>query len=89
MRKRLVEREAITVILSKKGWIRAVRGQVADDADLQFKEGDSPAPALACETTDRLCLLATNGRAYTLKAGEIAARARRRPADAADRRIRQ
>jgi topoisomerase-4 subunit A len=67
----LVEREAITVILSAKGWIRAVRGQVANDAELRFKEGDSLRLTLACDTTDRLCLLATNGRAYTLKAAEI------------------
>jgi topoisomerase-4 subunit A len=67
----LVEREAITVILSQKGWIRAVKGQVANDADLRFKEGDSLRLTLACDTTDRLCLLATNGRAYTLKASDI------------------
>jgi topoisomerase-4 subunit A len=67
----LVEREAITVILSSKGWIRAVRGQVANDADLRFKEGDELRLKLACDTTDRLCLLATNGRAYTLKAADI------------------
>ena len=67
----LVEREAITVILSQKGWIRAVRGQVANDADLRFKEGDGLRLTLACDTTDRLCLLATNGRAYTLKASDL------------------
>jgi topoisomerase-4 subunit A len=67
----LVEREAITVILSQKGWIRAVKGQVTNDADLRFKEGDSLRLTVACDTTDRLCLLATNGRAYTLKASDI------------------
>ena len=35
-----VEREPITVILSEKGWIRAVKGHVGDDAELRFKEGD-------------------------------------------------
>ena len=35
-----VEREPITVILSDKGWIRAVRGHVGEDAELRFKEGD-------------------------------------------------
>ena len=67
----LVEREAITVILSQKGWIRAIKGQVANDADLRFKEGDSLRLTLSCDTIDRLCLLATNGRAYTIKASEI------------------
>jgi topoisomerase IV subunit A len=67
----LVEREAITVILSDKGWIRAIKGQVSNDADLRFKDGDSLRLTLPCDTTDRLCLLATNGRAYTLKASDI------------------
>ena len=59
------------MILSKKGWIRAVKGQVANDAELRFKEGDSLRLTLPCDTTDRLCLLATNGRTYTLKAADI------------------
>jgi topoisomerase-4 subunit A len=67
----LVEREAITVILSDKGWIRAVRGVVADPAELRFKEGDRLKRLLPCFTTDRLTLFATNGRAYTLKAGDL------------------
>jgi topoisomerase IV subunit A len=67
----LVEREAITVILSDKGWIRAVRGVVADPAELKFKEGDQLKRLLPCFTTDRLTLFATNGRAYTLKAADL------------------
>ncbi len=66
-----VEREAITAILSEKGWVRAVRGAVADAADLKFKEGDRLRLLLPCETTDRLCLFATNGRAYTLRASDL------------------
>jgi topoisomerase-4 subunit A len=67
----LVEREAITVILSDKGWIRAVRGVVADPAELRFKEGDKLKRLLPCFTTDRLTLFGTNGRAYTLKAADL------------------
>jgi topoisomerase-4 subunit A len=67
----LVEREAITVILSDKGWIRAVRGVVADPAELKFKEGDKLKRLLPCFTTDRLTLFATNGRAYTLKPADL------------------
>jgi topoisomerase IV subunit A len=66
-----VEREAITVVLSEKGWIRAVRGTVAEPADLKFKEGDRLRWLVPCLTTDRLCLFATNGRAYTLRAGDL------------------
>ena len=66
-----IEREAITVILSEKGWIRAVRGAVADPAELKFKEGDKLKLILPCFTTDRLTLFSTNGRAYTLKAADL------------------
>ena len=67
----LIEREPITVILSEKGWIRAVRGHLADGAELKFKEGDGLALLVPCQTTDRLCLIATGGRAHTLRAGEL------------------
>ena len=66
-----VEREPITVILSKKGWIRAQKGHVSLDGELRFKEGDSLSIALHAETTDRLVLFATNGKAFTLKADAI------------------
>jgi topoisomerase-4 subunit A len=66
-----VEREPITVILSEKGWIRAIRGHIADAESQKFKEGDRLRLLLPCETTDRLALLATNGRFYTLRAGDL------------------
>ncbi len=66
-----VEREPITVILSDKGWIRAIKGAVAEPADLKFKEGDKLRLLLPCQTTDRLTLLATNGKAFTLKAADL------------------
>ena len=66
-----IEREAITVILSEKGWIRAVKGAVADPAELKFKEGDKLKFLRGCFTTDKLTLFSTNGRAYTLKAAEL------------------
>jgi topoisomerase-4 subunit A len=66
-----VEREPITVILSEKGWIRAQKGHVSLDGELRFKEGDNLFIALHAETTDRLVLFATNGKAFTLKADAI------------------
>jgi len=66
-----VEREAITVILSEKGWIRAVKGSVAEPGELKFKEGDRLRLLLPCFTTDRLTLFATNGRVFTLKAADL------------------
>jgi topoisomerase-4 subunit A len=66
-----VEREAITAILSEKGWIRAVRGSVADPDELRFKEGDKLKLLVPCFTTDRLTLFATNGKAFTIKAADL------------------
>jgi topoisomerase-4 subunit A len=67
----LVEREPITVILSEKGWIRAQKGHLAADAEIKFKEGDKLGFLLRCESTDRIALLATNGRVYTIKAADV------------------
>ncbi len=67
----LVEREAITVVCSEMGWIRAVRGRVADEAALRFKEGDGPRFLLPAETGDRVLVFATNGRFYTIPADRL------------------
>ena len=66
-----VEREPLTVVLSEKGWIRAVRGHAVEAKELKFKEGDALRLTLPCQSTDRLCLFGTNGKAYTLRAGEL------------------
>ena len=66
-----VEREPVTVILSEKGWLRAQKGHIEDPATLRFKEGDALALLLHAETTDRIGLLASNGRAYTIKADSL------------------
>ena len=66
-----VEREPITVVLSEKGWIRAVKGHVSDAAELKFKESDRLKLLLLCQTTDQLCLFGTNGRAYTVRAADL------------------
>ena len=64
----MIEKEPITVILSQRGWIRAMRGHVAlDDAEtLKFREGDALATIFHAQTTDRIALFAANGRVYTL-----------------------
>ncbi len=67
----MIEREPITVILSEKGWIRASRATSPTATELKFKEGDKLRLLVPCQTTDRLCLFGTNGRAYTLKAGDL------------------
>ena len=69
----MIEREPITVILSQRGWIRALRGHadLASADTLKFKEGDGPAFAFHAQTTDKLLLAAANGRFYTLAADKL------------------
>jgi topoisomerase-4 subunit A len=66
-----VEREPITVVLSQQGWVRAARGHITDGEGQKFKEGDALRLLLACETTDRLTLFATDGRAFTIRAADV------------------
>src|ERR1700734_3105533 len=67
----LVEREPITVVVSEKGWIRALRGQVADLSSLAFKADDGPNLAFFAETTSKLLVFATNGRFYTIDPAKL------------------
>jgi topoisomerase-4 subunit A len=64
----MIEKEPITVILSQRGWIRAMRGHVAleEMKDLKWREGDGPFVHFHAQTTDKLALFASNGRTYTL-----------------------
>jgi len=61
-----IEREDITVILSEKGWIRAVKGHADNPDDFRFKDGDGLKTTLHCATTDKILFFASNGRFYTL-----------------------
>jgi topoisomerase-4 subunit A len=67
----LVEREPITVVVSEKGWIRALRGQVADLSSLAFKADDGLKLAFFAETTSKILIFATNGRFYTVEASKL------------------
>src|SRR5262245_22198001 len=62
----MIEKEPITVILSEKGWIRAMKGHMEDLSKLEFKQGDQLLRAVKASTTDKLLLLATNGKVFTL-----------------------
>ena len=69
----MIEREPITVILSQRGWVRAMKGHVALDAAdaLKFKDGDGPAFAFHAQTTDKIMLAAEDGRFFTLAADKL------------------
>ncbi|SFV34970.1 topoisomerase-4 subunit A [Devosia crocina] len=66
-----IEREPITVILSEKGWIRAPKGHNAPIDEKGFKAGDRLKLAINCETTDKLLMLTTGGKVYTLGADKL------------------
>ncbi len=67
----LVEKEPITVVLSEKGWLRALKGHQTDTAKLEFKQGDELKRILHASTTDKLVVFATNGKFFTLEAGQL------------------
>jgi topoisomerase-4 subunit A len=68
-----VEREPVTVIMSKRGWIKAMKGHadLSARADFKFKEGDGPAFAFHTQTTDKILIATANGRFYTLGADKL------------------
>ncbi|MBY3486674.1 DNA topoisomerase IV subunit A [Rhizobium laguerreae] len=62
----MIEKEPITVVISEKGWIRALKGHIADTAALTFKEGDGLRIAFPAQTTDKILIVTTGGKAFTL-----------------------
>jgi len=67
----VVSREPITVLLSAKGWVRALKGHSQDTADVKVKEGDRHRFAVHAHTTDKLLILTDDGRVYTLGADRL------------------
>lgn len=67
----LITKEPLTVVLSEQGWIRALKGHQQDLSKVKFKDGDSLALSAEIETTDKLILLARDGRAFTLSADKL------------------
>ncbi|WP_460272610.1 DNA topoisomerase IV subunit A [Celeribacter sp. ULVN23_4] len=67
----MIEREPITVVLSQMGWIRAMSGHIDLNRELKFKDGDGPRFIFHAETTDRLIIMGTAGRFYTLSAANL------------------
>ena len=67
----MIEREPVTVVCSRMGWVRALSGHVALDKELKFKDGDGPAFMFHAETTDKLLIWGSDGRAFTLLANSL------------------
>src|SRR5688572_7922110 len=68
---RTVVEEPVTVILSRKGWIRARTGHGLDVAQLSFKDGDALLQTLECKTTDPVTVLAGSGKTFSVAAADI------------------
>ncbi|MGF1621749.1 MAG: DNA topoisomerase IV subunit A [Rhodomicrobiaceae bacterium] len=67
----LVEKEPVTILLSEKGWIRAIKGHQNDLDKVQLKAGDSLFRAIPAQTTDKLVIFASNGKFFTLDAASL------------------
>ena len=67
----LIEKEPITVVCSKMGWIRAMTGHIDLERELKFKDGDGPNIIFHAETTDRILIFGSNGRFYTISASNL------------------
>ena len=71
----MIEKEPVTVVLSQKGWVRGAKGHVdlGEDGcgDFKYKEGDGPAYAVHCQTTDKILLAGDDGRFFTLGADKL------------------
>ncbi len=67
----MIEREPVTVVLTEKGWIRTLKGHVADLSSLQFKGDDSLQTSFFAETTWKILVLATNGKVFTIDVSKL------------------
>src|SRR5260221_5175155 len=67
----MVVREPVTIVVSEKGWIRALRGHVSDLAGVTFKTDDALKFAFATETTAKILIFASNGKFYTIEASKL------------------
>ena len=62
----LLPTEAITVIISDKGWVRAAKGHDIDPEKINYRAGDSFKTSVPGRSNQAVIFLATNGRCYTL-----------------------
>ncbi len=67
----MIEREPVTIVVSEKGWVRALKGHVEDLSSLQFKGDDRLKLSFFTETTEKILVFATDGRIFTLEASKL------------------
>ena len=66
-----IQKEPITVVMSEKGWIRALKGHSHDVSAIKYKDEDKEGFVLTCVTTDKLIVFASNGKFYTIGADKL------------------
>ena len=66
-----VEKEPVTVVCSKMGWVRSLRGHIELGQDLKFKDGDEKSFIFHAESTDRILIFGSNGRFYTIPCANL------------------
>ncbi len=67
----MIEKEPVTIVCSEKGWIRAMKGHVDDISTLAYKEGDREKFVVKASTTDKIMLLSSSGKFFTLDASKM------------------
>jgi len=67
----MIEKEPVTVVCSEKGWIRALKGHLQDTSAIAYKDGDKARFAVHAETTNKILLLSSSGRFFTLDANKL------------------
>jgi topoisomerase-4 subunit A len=67
----MIEREPITIVVSQKGWIRSLKGHVADVSTLPYKGDDALETAFFAQTTSKILAFASNGKVFTLDAAKL------------------
>jgi topoisomerase IV subunit A len=66
-----VEKEPITIVCSQKLWLRALKGHQEESDAIKYREGDRSRFWIHAQTTDRLMMLATDGRFFTLDCSKL------------------
>jgi len=67
----MIEKEPVTIVVSQKGWLRAMKGHLSDYSSLSFKEGDELKMAFPAQTTDKIIVASTGGRFFTIAANSL------------------
>jgi len=67
----LISTEAVTVVLSSKGWVRSAKGHEIDGGKLNYKAGDAYQASAQGKSNQSAVFLDSSGRAYTLPAHKL------------------